>query len=600
MTSQWIPGAAFGLLVAALLSCQTKGDERAKTGSQTNWLQSCDTSAECGGLECLCGVCLLECTTDGDCGDQGTARCAPGMSLAVSELCGDAPAPMNICLPLCRDGDCPGGQDCEDGVCIVASHGAASMLDASMRSGSIPDGSTPGATADGDRNDSGLDAAGPLSLEISTDTTYQRLLGFGGGIAYVEDDLVVHPDADALLTTLFGDSGFSIVRIRNRFEGDNQDDLLSTAEILQSATTALGQPPLVLINQGSPPNELKANGQRGCSELASCTLRSQADVGFDYAGLAEHWRSSLEAHAALGIVPDYLSIQNNPNWVPDAGSALEACFFLPQEGTMTLDDGGQAITVSFAGYRDALEAVSTGLASLASPPKIIAPDTSSAAESDGYTEVLAASTYDVVGFHMYGAQTGVVDIAELERLGRSAELSGHTLMQTEMSADGLSTAILAHHALTAAGAEAYLATALVSTSPEPDSGALTRLTDSGFELLEPYYALRHFARYARPGWSRVDTRVSGAPLLASAWLSPDEDALAVIVINPSDTELELQLRLPAPFEATWPSAVVERTVFGTAELGAALPPSDERATFTLPGTSVVTVSVSTEPSPQTP
>lgn len=50
-------------------------EQHVKTGSQTNWLRLCDSNADCGELECVCGVCSSGCTTDAQCSELSGASC---------------------------------------------------------------------------------------------------------------------------------------------------------------------------------------------------------------------------------------------------------------------------------------------------------------------------------------------------------------------------------------------------------------------------------------------------------------------------------------------------------------------------------------------
>ena len=52
----------------------------------------------------------------------------------------------------------------------------------------------------------------------------------------------------------------------NRFEGDNQEALSTSSEIVEAATTRLGRAPTLFMTSGSPPAALKANGDRYCSD----------------------------------------------------------------------------------------------------------------------------------------------------------------------------------------------------------------------------------------------------------------------------------------------------------------------------------------------
>ncbi|HVU01418.1 MAG TPA: hypothetical protein VHE30_06685 [Polyangiaceae bacterium] len=59
-------GMAAIVLVGAAPSC---GGSTAAPGtdSNTHWLDQCQTSSDCGGLECRCGVCTAACAVSGDC-----------------------------------------------------------------------------------------------------------------------------------------------------------------------------------------------------------------------------------------------------------------------------------------------------------------------------------------------------------------------------------------------------------------------------------------------------------------------------------------------------------------------------------------------------
>ena len=71
---RWLLGALWLFSGALLLpSCETTDPG---AGSNTNWLRSCETDAECGAdLRCRCGVCSRAC--DDDCSLLPSAACAP-------------------------------------------------------------------------------------------------------------------------------------------------------------------------------------------------------------------------------------------------------------------------------------------------------------------------------------------------------------------------------------------------------------------------------------------------------------------------------------------------------------------------------------------
>ena len=78
--------------------------------SESHWLEQCETSATCGALECVCGVCTVPC--DGECG-------------GIETVCAPAPAGCEVpaggmCTVRCgNDADC--GRDhlaCIDALCL--------------------------------------------------------------------------------------------------------------------------------------------------------------------------------------------------------------------------------------------------------------------------------------------------------------------------------------------------------------------------------------------------------------------------------------------------------------------------------------------------
>lgn len=96
-----------------LLLCVTGCIERhspapiGNVDSESHWLRPCVGDAQCGGLQCVCGICSRTCL-DLDCG--GDAQCA----FIGADTCDAVPACTVECL---ADDDCPGAMRCLEGVC---------------------------------------------------------------------------------------------------------------------------------------------------------------------------------------------------------------------------------------------------------------------------------------------------------------------------------------------------------------------------------------------------------------------------------------------------------------------------------------------------
>jgi glucuronoarabinoxylan endo-1,4-beta-xylanase len=426
---------------------------------------------------------------------------------------------------------------------------------------------------------------------VSSSVLHQSLTGLGATLAYVEQAVTSHPEKSALFQALFSNLGLDILRLRNRYGYAGDDDLSTAGELVRAATDGLGRSPIVMLASWSPPATLKANGSVLCQGNAdTCTLTRLPSGEFDYAGLAAHWRSSLEAYADIGVVPDYIGIQNNPDFVPAAWAPGEGCRLLPTEGSTTEWVDGANVSVDYPGFAEALNTVIDQLAGLSSPPKITAPETSTLASVADYMAELDLSRVDAIAHHLYGTDPSAIDPAAFEtvgELGRSAVLP---VFQTEMESDGLGTAVLMHHALAVEGASAYLHSILIR--PESMSlagaGAMVTLGDEDFVLEAPYHVVRHFAYYTDPGWYRAEATSDVQELLVSAWMSPDETALTLVLVNTGSTDLETQLDLEEPILR---SSTVTRTTFDGIERSAVLGALPPEGLVRLPGHAILTVAL---------
>ena len=540
---------AVGLLAFAAGCNPTDGP---KTGSQTNWLTACDSDADCGDLQCWCGTCTRSCDDAAGCTELPDAACVPAEDVRAVALCaGNCPTTPGLCLLPCPSEGCGTGMSCVAGVCSP----------------------TPEPTA---------------SVSVDDTERFQALVGFGAGIAYVLDDIVQHPRKAAIFDTVFSESGLTVLRLRNRY-GQTDADLGSTSEIVTAARERLEVVPTIVLNSASPPGSLKANGSNWCEgNPDTCTLATLADGTFDYAGLASHWRASLDEYALAGIEPDFISIQNNPDWVPETGDSNEACRFLPTEGSATATTDSGDIEVEYPGYAQALEAVLGQLAGLASVPGIIAPETTGYLDVADYLAALDVNSVDAIAHHLYQTNLDNLDLPALAELGALGEQQQRPVFLSEMYADPLTTAVLLHAALAVEGAAMYVHNGFVAPAslPEPDPASLVSLTDDDFVIGDVYHVLRHYSGHIAPEWLRVAAESDTEELLTSAWASPANDALVVVLTNPGTTERAVQIDLgqvdPGATEVT-------RTTLGGIERSAAIGTLPSAGIVTVPGESMVTV-----------
>ena len=292
--------------------------------------------------------------------------------------------------------------------------------------------------------------------------------------------------------------------MRNRFRYQSDfGESLESVDIVRAGSESLGRDLTVLLSSWSPPREMKANGAEDCraGDPGPCTLIRE-DGEFPYERFADYWGDSLEAYAELGIVPNFISIQNEPDYSPDG---WEGCVFVPEE------------TDEFPSYARALGEVSARLDDLEDPPLLLGPETIGigGGKVQDYTQQMNLDLLYGIAHHLYHGD----DWQEPDTFSRAMQsirrdYPEHPVFQTEFSADSpdgamFETAWLIHNSLVDAGAVAYVYWDLIWTS----GGGLVGLefpgaeenwrSEDGYTIRDPYYAVRHYARYTDPGYVRV-------------------------------------------------------------------------------------------------
>jgi glucuronoarabinoxylan endo-1,4-beta-xylanase len=548
-----VAGFLLAVLCAATTGCSPNEDPQ--TGSQTNWLRACNADADCGSQSCNCGICTHPCDADAACSELPGASCVGAQDPGAVALCGgSSPSASALCLARCGDDVCADGQVCVAGVCSPLSSPNARVT-------------------------------------VDSATHFQVLAGFGATLAYAENDVVQHPRQLALLEAMFSNLGLDMLRLRNRYAYTGDDNLASAKTIVDAAAVSLVRKPTIILTSWSPPASLKANDATLCrGNDDSCTLTRLSGGGFDYDGYAAYWRASLDAYTLAGVVPDYVGIQNNPDFVPTSAEPGEGCKFLPTQGTAIVTTNGVGTTFEFPGYAQALQAVVNRFQDLAAPPKIIAPDVSIPGTVAQFLSFLDVASIDAIGHHLYGSDPTTPNEAVLRQLNQLGQSTGRPVFQTEMQADGMGTAALMHQTLVTEGAAAYLHNALVGpgSTATVDSGALIAIDSQDFVLQPAYHALRHYALHTDPGWVRVQADSNQSNLLASAWLSPAGDSLAIVIINSGLTPLDVELGYD---ETMANESQVTRTVFDGLERSADLGRLPKERMLRLPGRSMATIAL---------
>jgi glucuronoarabinoxylan endo-1,4-beta-xylanase len=440
----------------------------------------------------------------------------------------------------------------------------------------------------------------PINVSVAVDAsqTHQTLVGFGAATAY--QSRLLASRTDDIFQVLFVDSGLDILRLGNWYQNQGQSTSMTTAfsdnnavQIVQKATAARGgTPPKIFMSSWTPPAYLKSNGVTrppfGSSASAPAGTLIQKNGAYDYAEFGDWWARSLQAYAAEGIVPDWISIQNEPDFYTPQ---WETCVFGATEGATVA--GTRA-----AGYGQALDAVSSAIqaAGLASPPVLLGPEPTGVNNNNvqHYLDGLDTSKLGAIAHHMYGSTSDNPAPDSFEEAMRAVAKSGVTeglpTFMTEYQPNAptmFDTAWLINDALTVENVSVYLWWELLWRNQTPQTG-LVSIADGSpttpYTVNDLYYALKHFARWTDPGWVRVEATSSLSAVRASAFVSPDGGSLTLVLLN-TDSKDHIASVDPGAFG--FGTLAIYRSSGDNERATPVAPESD--GTITLPSRAIATV-----------
>ncbi|MBN1766475.1 MAG: carbohydrate binding domain-containing protein [Sedimentisphaerales bacterium] len=367
--------------------------------------------------------------------------------------------------------------------------------------------------------------------QINVNTRYQVIEGFGAAGAWYENFLTAHPLKETLYNILFKELGLDIYRLRNVYDQGNPGYLSRSAEIIAAGEAALGRPLKIMISCWSPPVYLKSN-----DSLNGGTLKKDTSGQYMYDELAEWWADSLEVWSGTyGVQADYINIQNEPDYETD----WDSCRY----------SGRQSYW--WPGYNQAFEAVWQELNSRmgSGMPKMLAAEATGLLSSYTYLDNITNYSH-VYGYshHLYNINSGQNPDDYISYMTSFAsEYGDRPIFQTEYEAstgswpDALNLALLLHNSLTVEGVSGYLYWDLFWG----ESGGLVTLPSMGssdYIINSDYYGFKHYSAFIHSGWQRVYASENASDLRMSAYISPDNQDLTVVLINTSpDTSIDADI-----------------------------------------------------------
>jgi len=465
------------------------------------------------------------------------------------------------------------------------------------------------------------DAAPQVGVDFANPR--QKVVGFGAADAFYSGWLTAHPNKEQIYALLFGrdNLGASILRVQNVYGQTSTTPFdADTAEVVAKANRYRGSPITVLMSSWSPPANLKASGKVSCGGASvepGCTL-AKVNGAYNYAGFAQYWYDSLNAYAGLGVIPNYISLQNEPDFTPNG---YGGCRF----------DAFEQPSGNYAGFREALDAVYTRLQAMPNPPAIVGPEVIGLGYGviEGYLAMLSThqlGEMSAIVHHLYhGGDSGSPDSYNSSMLQLGAVAPSMPLFQTEFDhskdqTSPMNTAWLIHDSMASEETSAYLYWSYFW----PDASQLVYIDNPwttsswtypgvGYHVNDYYYAVEHFSRFVQPGFQRFASPTGLADLRATAYYDRQGHRLVLVLINTSATntltpELALdglphgaarfeganntaETARPLLAQSYGPTAVYRSTFSGTDERFASLGSLPANNVVTLPPQAVATVVV---------
>jgi glucuronoarabinoxylan endo-1,4-beta-xylanase len=367
---------------------------------------------------------------------------------------------------------------------------------------------------------------------VDASTRHQKIEGIGASGAFRTQEFLGSKDKAKLYELLFKDLRLDIFRIRNTYD-ISETDFNESVEIVKGAKAVVGQDMKIMISPWTPPASLKSNGS-----LIGGTLK-KTDGSFAYAEYAQWWYDSLAAYANAGVKADYITMQNEP----DFEAQYDSCIFAPTESN------------EVAGYNTACEALWQKLSAEmgADMPKMLDPETMGFTNIESYIKQFdnLSHTYGYA-HHLYGC-TGCAEepdryIPKMVRFKEfNSQYGNKPIFQTEFEdkpdtwTGAMNTAILMHNSLVVEGVAGYLYWDLFWGE---GSGLLSITDPHRYVIMPVYYAFKHYSAFIDSDWQRVEASTDNKGVRISAYISPDNKKLNIILINTEQsTDISLDLSL---------------------------------------------------------
>ena len=389
---------------------------------------------------------------------------------------------------------------------------------------------------------------GDPGIIVDLDTRYQTFDGWGASYTWYGDWLTGNVHAEEVYDWIFEDCGFNILRFRDLnkvigYGGGYEDTTYKSYKAYYNAAVKRGVDPIVMVTSWGQYDrnlDFVAFTEKDDEGHTYYTLAKDENGEYMYDELADFCVQSIQYFFDAGIPVDYFSISNETELqglhIDEQGNARDEAgfYFGPDENEYHCAYWKAHIAV-YEAFQEAFGE---------DAPKItgaeVMADTASLMEE--YLEPLieaAPESFDMIPHHLYGSANTPASFSEVyEKFG------DYTLWQTEWyNNDYFGHAKVLIDELNYENVNAYLY--WNGVWPEDDGNCLIEI--GGWEsnaYVKPrgnHYIMMHFSKFIKNGYARVETDLNAVNSDVTAFVSPDNDELVLVILNTSENDETLKL-----------------------------------------------------------
>lgn len=389
---------------------------------------------------------------------------------------------------------------------------------------------------------------GDPGITVDLDTRYQTFEGWGASYTWYGDWLTNNVHAEEAYDWIFEDAEFNILRFRDLnkvigYGGGYEDTTYKSYKAYYNAAVKRGVDPIVMVTSWGQYDrnlDFVAFTEKDDEGHTYYTLAKDENGEYMYDELADFCVQSIQYFFDAGIPVDYFSISNETELqglhIDEQGNARDEAgfYFGPDENEYHCAYWKAHIAV-YEAFQEAFGE---------DAPKItgaeVMADTASLMEE--YLEPLieaAPESFDMIPHHLYGSANTPASFSEVyEKFG------DYTLWQTEWyNNDYFGHAKVLIDELNYENVNAYLY--WNGVWPEDDGNCLIEI--GGWEsnaYVKPrgnHYIMMHFSKFIKNGYTRVETDLNAVNSDVTAFVSPDNDELVLVILNTSENDETLKL-----------------------------------------------------------